>query len=59
MPRPEYEEREEFGSPVPSQSVSGACGSMAMSPDTIVGSPSDSGLKVTPLLLVFHTPPEA
>ena len=58
-PMPPYDERDAFGSPVPTHSVSGCCGSNAMAPITVVGSASVSGSKLTPSSTVFHTPPVA
>jgi len=58
-PSPPYEERDELGSPLPIHRRCGAFGSTAMSPVTMLASRSLKGLKVDPLSVVFHTPPEA
>ena len=46
-------------SPVPTQMVLELVGSMAMAPIDCTGSLSNTGLKVVPPLVDFHTPPLA
>src|ERR1700693_3087266 len=46
-------------SPVPTQIVLGADGSMAMAPIDCTGCLSNTGLKVVPPFIDFHTPPLA
>src|SRR5713226_6328058 len=48
-----------FGSPVPTHTMDGSEGAIAMSPIVDTLSLSNTGSHVVPLLVVFHTPPEA
>src|SRR5215471_14842546 len=58
-PSPHEELCRLFGSPVPTQTTDGSEGAMAMSPIVDTASLSNTGSQVVPLLVVFHTPPEA
>src|SRR6267143_2274772 len=48
-----------FGSPDPTHTTEGSDGAIAMSPIVDTASLSNTGVHVVPLLVVFHTPPEA
>src|SRR5229473_4745512 len=48
-----------FGSPVPTHTMDGSEGAIAMSPIVDTPSLSNTGSHVVPLLVVFHTPPDA
>src|SRR6266404_3745942 len=48
-----------FGSPVPTHTIDGSEGAIAMSPIVDTLSLSNTGSQVVPLLVVFQTPPEA
>src|SRR5713226_6418186 len=48
-----------FGSPVPTHTIDGSDGAIAMSPMVETPALSNTGSHVVPLLVVFHTPPEA
>src|SRR5437899_4060902 len=58
-PSPQEELCRLFGSPVPTRTTAGSDGAMAMSPIVETLSLSNIGSQVVPLLVVFHTPPEA
>src|SRR6266550_4540312 len=58
-PSPQEELCRLFGSPVPTHTTEGSDGAMAMSPIVDTLSLSNIGSHVVPLLVVFHTPPEA
>src|SRR5215467_11482737 len=59
MPSPQEELCRLLGSPVPTQTIEGSDGAMAMSPIVDTPSLSKTGSQVVPLLVVFQTPPEA
>src|SRR6266853_2909128 len=59
MPSPRETLFRVHDSPVPTQTVFGACGSMAMAPIDCTGCLSNMGLKVVPPFTDFHTPPLA
>src|SRR6266849_4706216 len=48
-----------FGSPDPTHTTDGSDGAIAMSPIVDTASLSNTGVHVVPLLVVFHTPPDA
>src|SRR6266850_452463 len=48
-----------FGSPVPTHTMDGSDGAIAMSPIVDTLSLSNTGSQVVPLLVVFQTPPDA
>src|SRR2546429_4120249 len=58
-PSPQEELWRLFGSPVPTHTIEGADGAIAMSPIVDTSSLSNIGSHVVPLLVVFQTPPEA
>src|SRR2546430_10590152 len=58
-PSPQQELCRLFGSPVPTHTTEGSDGAIAMSPIVDTLSLSNIGSHVVPLLVVFHTPPEA
>src|SRR5260370_34270830 len=58
-PSPQEELCRLFGSPVPTHTTEGSEGAIAMSPIVDTLSLSNIGSHVVPLLVVFHTPPEA
>src|SRR5882757_5317553 len=58
-PSPQEELCRLLGSPVPTHTTAGSDGAMAMSPIVETLSLSNIGSQVVPLLVVFHTPPEA
>src|SRR6266567_9635587 len=58
-PSPQEELWRLFGSPVPTHTIDGSDGATAMSPIVETPSLSKIGSHVVPLLVVFHTPPEA
>src|SRR6266576_707208 len=58
-PSPQEELCRLFGSPVPTHTTEGSDGAIAMSPIVDTLSLSNIGSHVVPLLVVFHTPPEA
>src|SRR6266852_8749836 len=58
-PSPQEELCRLLGSPVPTHTIAGSDGAMAMSPIVETLSLSKIGSHVVPLLVVFHTPPEA
>src|SRR5258708_3650565 len=58
-PSPQEELWRLFGSPVPTHTIDGSDGAIAMSPIVETPSLSKIGSHVVPLLVVFHTPPEA
>src|SRR3979490_634065 len=58
-PSPQDELCRLLGSPVPTQTTDGSDGAIAMSPIVDTPSLSNTGVQVVPLLVVFHTPPEA
>src|SRR5437588_3237132 len=59
MPSPHDELWRLFGSPLPTQTIEGSDGAMAISPIVETPSLSKTGSQVVPLFVVFHTPPEA
>src|SRR5215469_753435 len=59
MPSPQEELWRLFGSPLPTQTMEGSDGAMAISPAVETPSLSKTGSQVVPLLMVFQTPPEA
>src|SRR2546427_605512 len=58
-PSPQEELWRLFGSPVPTHTIEGSDGAIAMSPIVDTSSLSNIGSHVVPLLVVFQTPPEA
>ncbi len=48
-----------FCSPVPSQTISGFCGSSVTAPIDTLPCRSKIGVQVEPAFTVFHSPPEA
>src|SRR5439155_25216823 len=58
-PSPQEELCRLFGSPVPTHTMDGSDGAIAMSPIVDTPSLSKIGSQVVPLLVVFQTPPEA
>src|SRR5256886_2742148 len=58
-PSPQEELCRLFGWPVPTHTTEGSDGAIAMSPIVDTLSLSNIGSHVVPLLVVFHTPPEA
>src|SRR2546426_1723081 len=58
-PSPQEELCRLFGSPVPTHTIDGSDGAIAMSPIVDTPSLSKIGSHVVPLLVVFQTPPEA
>src|SRR5436189_2695899 len=58
-PSPQEELCRLLGSPVPTQTIDGSDGAIAISPIVDTPSLSKIGSQVVPLLVVFHTPPEA
>src|SRR5271165_7378058 len=58
-PSPQEELCRLFASPVPTQTMEGSEGAVAMSPIVETPSLSNTGSQVVPLLVVFHTPPDA
>src|SRR6266436_7751916 len=58
-PSPQEELCRLFGSPVPTHTTEGSDGAIAMSAIVDTLSFSNLGSHVVPLLVVFHTPPEA
>src|SRR5947199_6147089 len=58
-PSPQEELWRLFGSPVPTHTIEGSDGAIAMSPIVDTPSLSNIGSHVVPLLVVFQTPPEA
>ena len=58
-PSPQEELCRLLGSPVPTQTIDGSDGAIAISPIVETPSLSKIGSQVVPLLVVFHTPPEA
>src|SRR5438105_15850813 len=58
-PSPQDELCRLFGSPLPTQTIEGSDGAMAISPIVETPSLSKTGSQVVPLFVVFHTPPEA
>src|SRR5256714_11643404 len=58
-PSPQEELCRLFGSPVPTHTMDGSEGAIAMSPIVETLSLSNIGSHVVPLFVVFHTPPEA
>src|SRR5437016_14341589 len=58
-PSPQEELCRLFGSPVPTHTIDGSDGAIAMSPIVDTSSSSNIGSHVVPLLVVFQTPPEA
>src|SRR5687768_15368937 len=59
MPSPHDELRRLFDSPVPTHTTSGFDGATATAPIDETRCASNSGVQVTPLFVVFHTPPAA
>src|SRR5260370_42394957 len=58
-PSPQEELWRLFGSPLPTHTTDGSDGAIARSPIVDTPSLSNTGSHVVPLLVVFHTPPEA
>ena len=58
-PSPQEELCRLLGSPVPTQTIDGSDGAIAISPIVDTPSLSKIGSQVVPLLVVFQTPPEA
>src|SRR5205807_1247391 len=58
-PSPQEELCRLLGSPVPTQTIDGSDGAIAISPIVDTPSLSKIGSQVVPLLVVFHTPPGA
>src|SRR5580704_5606105 len=59
MPSPHEELCRLLGSPLPTQTMEGSEGAMAISPIVDTASLSKTGSHVVPLLVLFQTPPEA